>query len=502
MRGEAANDVQGLAARIAAAFLENYLVDRVYRRDAVATLCRLATARDDGLSRVGQHVIFSDLVERLSDSFDSRSVALYDRIFAQVIEFCRRLPAGESLDALLGRFGMRGEQDLLDRKARIRRPAAFPRSRRATVKKIFVLSRVTLGAEVAVTSLILQKMKTAFPRADVVLLAHAQMKELLGGDAKVLIRAVPYARRGRLLERLQAWIDLVGLLDQERRGLRPGEYLIVDPDSRLTQLGLLPVTEGDAGYYFFESRSFKKPALPRIGQLTARWLTDLFGPTEHALYPYVALLPEHARFGRNLCRRIRLGGGRHIAAVSFGVGDNARKRISDPFETELLSALLADGSRIVLDKGVGEEVERANRIIARLRDRGKNVVEIEEGATPKGSEGETLRCDVLAWEGGVGFFSGLIAASDLYVGYDSSFQHVAAALGVPVIDIFADLRNPLFVSRWEPYTRGTVKIVKAGPPREKILGRVLACHREIKRRMNTRRSPRKVNASRSSRRAP
>lgn len=485
MRERTATDVQRLAARSAAAFLESYRVDGVYRRDAIAKLCRLATAWDDGLSRVGQHVIFSDLVERLSDSFDSRSVALYDRIFAQIIEFCRRLPTGKPLDAMLGRFGMRAERDLLDRKKRIKRPAAFPRSRRAAVKKIFVLSRVTLGAEVAVTSLILKKMKAAFPRADVVLLAPAQMKELLGGDAKITIRAVPYARRGRLLERLQAWIDLVDLLDQERRGLLPGEYLIVDPDSRLTQLGLLPVTEDDAGYYFFESRSFKKPALPRIGQLTARWLSDLFGPGNHALYPYVTLLPEHARFGRTLCQRIRLGGERHVAAVSFGVGDNARKRISNAFETELLSALLDDGSRIVLDKGVGDEVERANGIIAALRDRGRNVVEVEEGATPKGSAGERLRCDVLAWRGGVGVFSALIAASDLYLGYDSAFQHVAAALGVPVIDIFADLRNPLFVSRWEPYTRGTVKTVKAGPPLEKTLGRVLAAHREIKRRAKT-----------------
>jgi ADP-heptose:LPS heptosyltransferase len=488
-------DLHRLAARIAAAFLENYLADGVYRRDAIAKLCILATSGDDGLSRVGQHVIFSHLVERLSDSFDSRSVALYDRMFAQIIEFCRRLPAGKPLDAMLGRFGMRVEQDLLDRKKRIKRPAAFPRSRRAAVKKIFVLSRVTLGAEVAVTSLILKKMKEAFPGARVVLLAHAQMKELLGGDAKITIQDVPYARHGRLLERLQAWIDLVRALDHERRGLLPGEYLIVDPDSRLTQLGLLPVTDGDAGYYFFESRSFKKPALPRIGQLTVRWLTDLFGPRNHALYPYVSLLPEHTRFGRDLSRRVRLGGGRHIVTVSFGVGDNARKRVSDAFETELLFALLDEGSRIVLDKGIGEEVERANKIIGALRGRGKKVTEAKEGRIRGGGERERLRCDVLAWQGGVGAFSSLIAASDLYVGYDSAFQHVAAALGVPVIDIFADLGNPLFVSRWEPYARGPVKTVKTGPPHENLLARVLGCHREIKRRPRTTRSPGKVSAS-------
>jgi len=260
----------------------------------------------------------------------------------------------------------------------------------------------------------------------------------------------------------------------------------VDPDSRLTQLGLLPVTEDDAAYYFFESRSFTKPKLPRIGQLTARWLSDLFEPGDRALYPYAALLPEHARLGRDLCWRIRLDGGSHIAAVSFGVGGNPRKRISEAFETELLAALLDNGSRIVLDKGVGEEVERANRIIAALRDRGKNVAEAEEGAVPKRSEREKLRCDVLAWQGGVGLFSALIAASDLYIGYDSAFQHVAAALGVPVIDIFADLRSPLFVSRWAPHARGRVKVVKGGLSDETTLTRVLACHREFKRRAESR----------------
>ena len=40
------------------------------------------------------------------------------------------------------------------------------------------------------------------------------------------------------------------------------------------------------------------------------------------------------------------------------------------------------------------------------------------------------RGQLLLCQGGLGPFTALVAASDLYVGYDSGFQHIAAALSV------------------------------------------------------------------------
>jgi ADP-heptose:LPS heptosyltransferase len=48
----------------------------------------------------------------------------------------------------------------------------------------------------------------------------------------------------------------------------------------------------------------------------------------------------------------------------------------------------------------------------------------------------------------------MIAASRLYVGYDSAGQHVAAALGVPLISVFAGAANERMRARWTPHAAG------------------------------------------------
>ena len=102
--------------------------------------------------------------------------------------------------------------------------------------------------------------------------------------------------------------------------------IVIDPDSRLTQLGLLPVCD-DARYFFFESRAFGGALNAPLPQLTADWLSEVFDVGHFA--PYVAPLAQHAR------RRV---------AVSLGVGENACKRIDDDFEFAVLQKLLTCGA--------------------------------------------------------------------------------------------------------------------------------------------------------------
>jgi ADP-heptose:LPS heptosyltransferase len=68
----------------------------------------------------------------------------------------------------------------------------------------------------------------------------------------------------------------------------------------------------------------------------------------------------------------------------------------------------------------------------------------------------------------------------LYVGYDSACQHLAAALGVPVIDIFAGHRSPRMLERWRPSGPGKVTMVVVdgkGSEPEQLLARVLGAAR-------------------------
>src|SRR5215510_15260693 len=90
-----------------------------YLRDGVTLLCRLTSDNERLIARCGVKALFTTLIEQLNDSFDPAACDLYDRIIAQVIEFYRRLPGGQSLDRALCSFGLINESDLLNRKSRI-----------------------------------------------------------------------------------------------------------------------------------------------------------------------------------------------------------------------------------------------------------------------------------------------------------------------------------------------------------------------------------------------
>jgi ADP-heptose:LPS heptosyltransferase len=87
------------------------------------------------------------------------------------------------------------------------------------------------------------------------------------------------------------------------------------------------------------------------------------------------------------------------------------------------------------------------------------------------------------YEGGVGTLSALIGRSDAYVGYDSAFQHIAAAQAVPVIDVFVDVPSPIFADRWRPYSKAAVEVVRApaGAPEDGTVARVLDAYKRVRK---------------------
>jgi len=477
---------QRLSTAAASAFLAHHRTSGGYLQDAITLLCDIATLDDETLAKPGLTGLFPLLVERLSDSFNPAYCPLYDRMFAQVVEFCRHLPAGQPLDAELRRFGLHSEQDLLKRKAALKGGREkFDARLKARARKVFVLSRVTLGAEVAVTSVVLAKMKWAFPNAELVLVAPAGVRDLFAGDRRVRVHPIQYERNGGLVERLNSWLEVVEAIDDERRGLDSEAYLVVDPDSRLTQLGLLPVVDDESRYNFFESRSHREPGIGCISQLIASWLNDRFGAGDDVV-PYVSLRAADIAFGQRLGQALRASGMNYLVSINLGVGGNPRKRLPDPFEERLLSSLLDDGAGVILAKGVNaEERDRVNRLIARLREQGRVVAEADQSNAAQTFDARTFRADVVTVQVALGAYCGLIAASDAYIGYDSAGQHIAAALGIPTLDIFADTSNPLITERWRPCGKGVVKVVVVDPARpehrdlDATLGVVMAAHREI-----------------------
>lgn len=418
-------------------------------------LCELAAADDAARARAGATGIFPALVERLNDSFEPSACDRYDEVFAQVIEYFRHLPGAREFDAALRQFGLREVTDLRARKRRLGHSSPI---KTANLKKILFLSRVTIGADVAVTGVLLAALQQRFPQAECVWLGSAKLRELWGGDTYVRVRELGYERGGTVLARLQSWRAVVAAVTNELRGLADDEWLIVDPDSRLTQLGLLPVVPHDRNYVFFESRRYQAESNWPLARLAAHWCSEQFGTPPETM-PQLALPTTYYALGQRVAEGLRRAGRQRVVSVSLGVGGNPAKRISEAFEANLLQELLQDAA-LVLDKGgAPEERRQINRLLAPLRAAGETVLELNAENALAQLAAATTPASIITWDGSIGAFAGLVAASDQYVGYDSAGQHIAAALGVPVLTLFVNANTPRFAARWRPAGQGPVNLV-------------------------------------------
>jgi ADP-heptose:LPS heptosyltransferase len=327
--------------------------------------------------------LFGILVEGLGDRFEPALCDIYARLFSQAI------PGADAA-----------------RYDRVRRPRLVS----GKPARVIVLSRVTLGADVAITSVLLDAAKQRFPEAEIVFAGPRKNFEMFAADSgfaafpRLTHAAVEY-RRGSLPQRLAVWDELKALA-------APADCLVLDPDSRLTQLGLLPIGDEDR-YHLFESRRYGGTSDLNLPALAAQWSQETLG-IPNAI-PFVAPVGQASGLSPT-----------PYIAVSLGVGENPAKRLPDPFEEHLL-ALLSDRAPLVIDKGAGgEEAARVERAVA----------------------GSGARATF--WEGSFAGFAQIIAGSSLYVGYDSAGQHVAAACGVPLISVFAGFPSLRMFHRWRP----------------------------------------------------
>jgi ADP-heptose:LPS heptosyltransferase len=327
--------------------------------------------------------LFGTLVEGLADRFEPALCDAYARLFAQALA-----SVDPSWDAV----------SLVARYERVRRPRPIT----GKPQRVLVLSRVTLGADVAVTSVLLAAAKRRFPHAEIFFVGPRKNYELFAGDPHVHHIPLEY-RRGGLRDRLAA-----GTVLKEIAGA-PGS-IVIDPDSRITQLGLLPVC-GEERYYLFESRAYGAATSRNLPELAADWVRETLGVS--GVKPFVCLGPPLPKTP--------------AITVSFGVGENRAKRVSDLFEVEILKLLNQTGLPLCIDKG-GTAAE-AERVQGALERSGVHAA---------------------VWQGSFAGFASQIASSRLYVGYDSAGQHVAAACGIPLISIFAGFPSLRMLARWSP----------------------------------------------------
>ena len=342
--------------------------------------------------------LFSEVIEPLSDAFEPANCDKYADLFSDIL----------SREAGLDGAALR------ERYERIRHPAPFA----GDAEHVCVLSRVTLGADLAVTSVFLDAAKKRFPGARIYLVGPAKNYELFNGDPRIAHLPSPYLRQGELRERISAGLAI--------RDLLPPGALLLDPDSRLSQLGLLPLVPAER-HLFFESRGYGGNSTESMTALAQRWTREVLQVPDAVNYAATTAAPAYVA--------------PRLITLSLGVGENQAKRVADPFETELLRVLTATGRPILADLGAGGEEE------ARVR---KAI------AADVSSSGR-----INVWKGSFANFASSIAASSLYLGYDSSGQHAAAVFGIPRITVFAGFPNERFFARWQPEGRGPSHAIRA-----------------------------------------
>jgi ADP-heptose:LPS heptosyltransferase len=398
------------ASELAREILDACLKDGAWPTRVLDDLITRALDEDDQfLSINATRALFGIVIEQLGDLFEPALCDVYTRLFAHVIS--RALPEYNT-DELVRRY---------------RRVRQVRRFLGGEVHRVFVLSRITLGADVAVTSVALATAKERFPDAEICLVGPPKNAEMFAADARVFPIPVSYGRGSVLRERLLAAAELRGSVDEL-------SSVVIDPDSRLTQLGLIPVCD-DSRYFFFESRAFGGALNTSLTELTAQWLSEVFDAPHQAPYVAPVVQPRTSDI-----------------AVSLGVGENASKRIDDDFELAMLEKLLTYKRTILLDRGAGgEEAQRVDALVAKLGQ--PSLLHVHEGSYAS--------------------FASHIAQSALYVGYDSAGQHVAAAAGVPLVSVFAGYASERMFFRWRPSTQTSHVVAVDADNRSTVLERTL-----------------------------
>lgn len=443
--------------------------------DALDIIIDSAVSPDAQKAQLGTHILFSYVVESLSDTFLIEDRKALEKVLAHLISRLRVLPQAKEFHQKLNQWGLNNETDLLTRIEDIYGDKKFNPQSLGPVKKVFIPSRVTLGADVLLNILVIEKMKKRFPEAEIVFLGSEKNGAILkGNQPMVRVHPLHYNRRGALLNRFLNWLAVIQAFEEETGELSQGEdYIIINTDSRLLQSGLLPIippVEENKRYFSWKpSIHYETWKGTSQAEDLSQWLEATFGmelPGE-TIYPKLHFPVEDSAFANKVYGILDPIIRPYVVSMSFGVGGNQEKRVKNgpevvsQFELGLFLKLLADGVTIVLDKGFGsEEFEQAAEIIRAVRDKGIEVAEVTGENPGLLDSAKSGNVRLIAFQGTINKFAALINLSDCYIGYDSLGQHLAAALDRDVITIFAGYHSELFPERWRPMGRGIIRLIK------------------------------------------
>jgi hypothetical protein len=441
-------------------------------------LCEWSFSPDPQVARAASSALIGSIIETLCDDFSERGVTLANLVLTQILAYIRATPEGAELNQRLLDFAFTDSTAILEHYRKIRHRPPLPPEELSRVKKVLILSRVTAGADIAITSVIVQRLRRRLPEAELVLIGPPHLPELFSSVANCRHRRFVYKNDGTLFDKMTSWPRLLEISQEEQAGHQPGEVLLFDPDTRLTQLGLLPLA-ADAFTCYFPSRDCEPQAAPgrNLSALTNQWLDHLLGETA-ALNPRLTFQHQgegYHPFSQGLHDR----GCRLVVTINFGVGNDPRKKVHGSFEQDLIQSLLTlPGTIVILDIGQGQlKGQWIADHLARVRQQGLPAACLTDSfQSPLVLDGEAeVTTNPIHFGHGLIIFKGslrslgkMIDAADCFIGYDSCGQHLAAATGTPAIIVFAGAPSAKFIERWSPESpvNLTIPFNSTATPRE------------------------------------
>lgn len=428
----------------------------------VRAACRIiadaANSSDEHESKAAIRCLFADLVEVWNDSFHISGRNIYARLFAHIVWHSAQNDS-ELLQGL-HKHGITDEQALLQRHYALRQSAE---NAPATAQSIVILSRVTIGADILLSTVLIQHVQEKYPDAHITLIGDKKIAGLFGGFKNLSIHGISYARRGTLQDRLRSWLDLDVIIEELQADL------IIAPDSRLDQLGIMPFA-ATTPYLLWENTQ-PNDSTHSLSLLLDQWCQKTFFHAIHTSHtshttshvPAIQFDTAHAHTAQQIQQ---LSSGLKIAAVKLDYGGNADKSLPRAQEIQVLQNLRDKGWHILIDRGFGdEELANSDQLMQEL---GWTPYDICDKANDTGTNKGTAFADlsatdfaenpVIRFYGSIASWAACVSACQLALSYDSVGHHMAAALGVPVIIAFTGYQDPAFPIAWQPRGENTISM--------------------------------------------
>jgi ADP-heptose:LPS heptosyltransferase len=419
------------------------LVQTLDDSQALAISDRLADLADDPdetRSKKACAAIFSQVVEVWNDRFEPAGRQRYQRYFGRIVHrACLRQP---TLSAVLQEDGLADEKAFLARASAVAQTGAVV----SAPKRILVPSRVTVGADVLLTSVLLQHLRQTWPQAQIILAGDAKLAGLFGGMDNLEIVPVSYQRRGPLSERLAAWLPLRQMvIDRQIEA-------VFNPDSRLDQLGLLPLGR-QASYHLWQTLE-PDPAHPKsLSEHLDSWCQTVLasasvtgGPIAPRLFFDEKTKAIAARLHPALTATPTL-------AVKLDFGGNDLKGLPQEREVQILKEAQAKGWRLLLDRGFGAEELARNEVLTQALGLPFADVDLDAPGT------QIPNTPLIRATASIAAWAAALSGCHKALAYDSAGHHLAAALDIPLVTIFTGHPHKNFPIAWQPRGRGQIDLV-------------------------------------------